>query len=42
MQTGAFEVYVDGNLIYSKLQTKRMPSMDELIYVLSEAGISLK
>lgn len=29
--TGAFEVYYDGSLIYSKLATGRMPTVDELL-----------
>ncbi|XP_002963506.2 selT-like protein [Selaginella moellendorffii] len=28
--TGAFEVYYDGDLVFSKLQTKRFPTDDEL------------
>ena len=28
--TGAFEVYVNENLIFSKLETGRLPSFDEI------------
>lgn len=31
MKTGAFEVYFDGRLVFSKLQSKRMPSKQELL-----------
>jgi len=30
MSTGAFELYLDGNLIFSKLATGRMPSPQEI------------
>jgi selT/selW/selH-like putative selenoprotein len=32
--TGAFEVFLNGSPIFSKLQTTRMPSLDELINLL--------
>jgi selT/selW/selH-like putative selenoprotein len=28
--TGAFEIFMDGNLIFSKLNLNRMPTMDDL------------
>ncbi|KAK9813674.1 hypothetical protein WJX73_002606 [Symbiochloris irregularis] len=31
MQTGAFEVFYDGHQVFSKLQTGRLPSIDELL-----------
>jgi len=30
LQSGAFEVYINGNLEYSKLEMKRMPDFDAL------------
>lgn len=30
MQTGAFEIAFDGHLIFSKLQSNRLPTFDEL------------
>jgi len=36
--TGAFEVYVDQKLIYSKLETGRLPNVQELIRALESAG----
>jgi len=30
MSTGAFEVYLDSNLIFSKLQTGAMPNMQDI------------
>ena len=30
MQSGAFEIYVNGNLEFSKLETKQMPDFDAL------------
>lgn len=37
--SGAFEVYFDGTLIYSKLQTGRMPSGKEILDALEMAGL---
>jgi selT/selW/selH-like putative selenoprotein len=31
LSTGAFEVYYDGQLVYSKLQTGQLPTMAELL-----------
>lgn len=36
--TGAFEVTVDGELLYSKLETGRMPSAGDLAKVLAAKG----
>lgn len=38
-KTDAFEIFLNGELIFSRLQTKRMPSLDELIHSLSERGV---
>lgn len=35
MATGAFEVSFDGELIFSKIETNRLPSMTELVNVLN-------
>jgi len=42
LQTGAFEVYVDGQLIFSKLETGRMPDMQLLKERFEEVGIEFK
>jgi len=39
MQTGAFEVYLNNELVYSKLQTGRMPNGDDIIRALSTHGL---
>jgi len=41
LQTGAFEIKVDGKLVFSKLQTNRMPDMNELIEILRIEGVVL-
>ena len=38
LATGAFEIYVDDVLRYSKLQTKHLPSADDIIFALKLAG----
>jgi selT/selW/selH-like putative selenoprotein len=30
VSSGAFEIFIEGELIFSKLQTGRMPSLDEI------------
>ena len=37
--SGAFEVELDGTLIYSKLQTGRMPTEKEILNALEMAGL---
>ncbi|EIE21618.1 hypothetical protein COCSUDRAFT_56825 [Coccomyxa subellipsoidea C-169] len=37
VSTGAFEVYYDGQRVFSKLETSRVPSLDELIDLLETA-----
>ena len=39
LATGAFEVYYNDELIYSKLKTNRMPSGDDLIRLLNQFGL---
>ncbi|KAL7505948.1 hypothetical protein ACHAXN_003325 [Cyclotella atomus] len=38
--SGAFEVFLDDKLIYSKLETGRMPNVVEIIKALEAAGLS--
>lgn len=33
--TGAFEIYLDGDLVFSKLESKRFPSAEDLLSILS-------
>ncbi len=40
VQSGAFEIELDGTLVYSKLQTGRMPTGQELIEVFNAAGLT--
>jgi thioredoxin reductase-like selenoprotein T len=39
LSTGAFEVYLDGDLMYSKLGTGRAPSAEDVIHLLLENGV---
>jgi selT/selW/selH-like putative selenoprotein len=39
LSTGAFEIYVDGNLIFSKLVHKRFPSPQDIMEGMSAIGI---
>lgn len=39
MQTGAFEIFLDGELIYSKLETGRMPNGQDVVEALSKHGL---
>jgi len=34
---GDFEIFLDGTLVFSKHQTKRMPSPDQILALLREA-----
>jgi len=36
VSTGAFEVYLDGRLIWSKLESGRIPDADELLFLLKQ------
>ncbi|KAL3935106.1 MAG: hypothetical protein SGBAC_009309 [Bacillariaceae sp.] len=38
--TGAFEIILDGETIFSKLQTGRLPQMDDLVAPLVNAGLT--
>ena len=39
MATGAFEISYNGEQVYSKLETGRMPSLPELLDGLKRAGL---
>eukprot|EP00056_Hartaetosiga_gracilis_P006472 m.96940 g.96940 ORF g.96940 m.96940 type:complete len:74 (+) comp12479_c0_seq1:378-599(+) len=39
--TGAFEISVDGELIWSKLERGRVPSWNEIAALLSEKGVKV-
>ena len=41
LATGAFEVYLDEDLIYSKLETGRMPKLPDIFYALAMKGIKV-
>jgi len=41
MQSGAFEIYVNGNLEFSKLETKQMPDFDALQMILRKYGVTI-
>lgn len=38
-QTGAFEIMYDGQLVYSKLETGKMPSIELILRGLQRAGL---
>ena len=38
MSTGAFEVYLDGKLIFSKLQLGKVPSGEDIVGLLKDHG----
>lgn len=42
MQTGAFEIYVDDTLVWSKLNTGSMPNIHQLKALLRQTGIDLQ
>ena len=37
--TGAFEIYLDGGKVWSKLDTGRVPQMDEIVSTLAALGL---
>ena len=41
LQTGAFEIKVDGRLVFSKLESNRMPNMQEIVEIFRIEGIEL-
>ena len=40
-KTDAFEVYVNGEQIFSKLEKKRMPTIEEIYQGLADRGVSV-
>jgi selT/selW/selH-like putative selenoprotein len=38
LATGAFEIYIDDKLVYSKLETKRLPKVEDIQNALTLAG----
>lgn len=41
LSTGAFEVYLDGSLVFSKLEAGHVPNGSELISILEAHGVEL-
>lgn len=41
MKTGAFEIMVNGNLEYSKLETEKMPDLSTIKSILSKYSVDL-
>jgi thioredoxin reductase-like selenoprotein T len=39
LSTGAFEVYYNGNLIFSKLKTGRVPQGEDIVEILEAEGL---
>jgi len=37
--SGAFEVYLDGSLVFSKIEQGRMPNLDEIRRIMEAAGL---
>jgi len=42
LQSGAFEIFVDGTLEYSKLETKRMPDFEDLRRILAKYDVKIQ
>ena len=38
LSTGAFEIYLDDKQIFSKLESKRVPTAEDILSILNEAG----
>ena len=38
LSTGAFEIYLDDKQIFSKLESKRVPTAEEILNMLKDAG----
>jgi selT/selW/selH-like putative selenoprotein len=38
--TGAFEISLDGKVVFSKLQSGRFPTADELLSLMKSAGLN--
>ena len=40
LSTGAFEIMLDDEVIFSKLESKRVPTAEEVLNILKEAGFN--
>ena len=40
MKSGAFEIYLNDELVYSKLETGRMPQVQQLLNILDKKGLN--
>ena len=40
LSTGAFEIMLDDEVIFSKLESKRVPTAEEVLNILREAGFN--
>lgn len=40
--TGAFEIFIDNKLVFSKLEMNRMPNMNEIVAIFEENGMEFK
>ena len=38
-KTDAFEIFVNGKLVFSKLEKKRMPTLEEILEALDDQGV---
>jgi len=41
LSTGAFEIYINNDLVFSKLQTGRMPDVNTINAIFRTAGLAL-
>jgi hypothetical protein len=41
LQSGAFEMYINNKLVFSKLQNGEMPSIDVINSMMADAGLVL-
>ena len=39
--TGAFEITLDGKMLFSKIKEGRMPTIDEVVNLLSRRGLKM-
>ncbi len=40
LSTGAFEIMLDDEVIFSKLESKRVPTAEDVLNILKEAGFN--
>ena len=41
MQSGAFEIYINDKLMFSKLESGRMPNINDIHHIFSQFGVKL-